>query len=254
MTKRFAVTALLSASFCASLVWADPGAPSFTVDFSQCTEFAGVGPINFAKASALVPSVFSTLPVGATGGIVIRATSCAGVSVNGGHAVPTTISQIGVEIVPPDGTGDINNYTLVYVSNNPELVEQFNKVGVPALLDPDLTYQFTYDSTGKAGYLYVAADAFGLSNYFIAGTETDPTGPYPGGFRANWWYAGKDGNVKQASVFPDIAFGSSSVTFFTDKNSVLGKLIGGNSYSTFTFLPLRGVYSTAHMVVTASHT
>ena len=254
MNKQFAiVAALMSASVASSLAWADPDMPGFTVDFSQCTEFAGVGPIDFARASALVPAAFSTLPVGATAGLVVRATGCAGVSVNGGHAVPTNISQIGVEIVPPDGTGDINNYTLVYLSNNSELVEQFNKAGVPALFDPDLTYQFTYDSTGKAGYLYVEADGPGLPGYFIAGNETDPTAPYPGGFRANWWYAGKEGKVKQASVFPDIAFGTSSVTFFTSKTSVLGKLIGGNSYSAFTFLPLRGVYSSAHMVVSTSH-
>src|SRR5215467_6248357 len=101
------------------------GARGFSVDFSQCTEFVGVGPVNFARASSLVQPAFTTQPVGSTAAIVVRATSCAGVSVNGGPSVPTVISQIGIEIVPPDGTGDINNFTLVYVTNNAELALAF---------------------------------------------------------------------------------------------------------------------------------
>ena len=43
MNKQFAiVAALMSASVASSLAWADPDMPGFTVDFSQCTEFAGV--------------------------------------------------------------------------------------------------------------------------------------------------------------------------------------------------------------------
>ncbi len=245
---------LISAALLAgSFALGESTTTAFTVDFTTCTEFAGVGPVNFAKASALVPSAFSALPVGSTAGIVVRGTSCAGVSVNGGKPVPTAISQIGVEIVPPDGTGDINNYTLVYVSNNLELVLQYNLAGVPAIYDPGLTYQFTYDSTGKSGYLYVQAEGFGLPACFMAGTETDPTGPYPGGFTANWWYSGFAGSVKQAASFPNIGFGTAAVTFFTDNTSLLGKLIGGNSDSDFHFLPVRGVYASAHMAVTVSH-
>lgn len=235
-----------------SAAWADtPTGRGFTADFSQCTEFAGVGPVNFAKASEAVPSVFTTLTIGNTGGIVVRATSCAGVKVNGGPSIPTNISQIGVEIVPPDGTGDINNYTLIYVSNNLELVLAFNLAGVPALFDRSLTYQFTYDSTGKAGTLYVEAEGAGLPAYFLTGTETDPTAP-GSDFKANWWYANSGQVVKQASDFPDIAFGTSSITLYTDKNSALGVLIGGNSDSNYSFLPVRGVYPSAHMIVTAT--
>lgn len=154
------------------LARADEQNRGFSVDFSQCTEAVGVGPVSLSKASVLVPSVFNVLSVpnanaSPTAGIVVRATSCAGVRVDGGPAVPTKISQIGVELVPPDGTGDINNYTLVYVSNNGELVEAFHHAGVPALFDSSLTYQFTYDSTGVGGEIYVEAEGFGLPAYFI---------------------------------------------------------------------------------------
>ena len=221
------------------------------MDFSDCTEYAGVGPVDFGKASALVPPVFTTLLVGSTGGIVVRATNCKDLSVNGGRKAPTSISQIGIEIVPPDGTGDINNFTLLYVSDNAEMVRAFRGSGVPALYDPTLTYQFTYDSTGKAGELYVEVESYGLPAYFLTGTEIDPTAP-GSVFNANWWYANSKEVVKQASNFPAIAFGVPSVSFHTDRNSDLGKLIGGNTDSDFHLFPVRGIYATAHMEVSVS--
>jgi hypothetical protein len=89
-----------------------------------------------AKAASLVPAPFSVLQIVAanvsTAAIVVRATSRASVRVNGGDPVPTNMSQIGVEIVAPDGTGDIKNYTAIYVSNSPDLVAAFNHAGVVA--------------------------------------------------------------------------------------------------------------------------
>jgi hypothetical protein len=241
---------IVAFAFAPSVIRADPGR-GFTVDFSQCTEFAGVGPVDFATATALAPAPFVALAVGTTGAIVVRATSCSGVKVNGGRATPTNISQIGLEIVPPDGTGDINNYTLIYVTNNPELVLAFKLADVPAILDPALTYQFTYDSTNLAGELYVEAEGLNLPAYFLTGTETDPTAA-GSDFKANWWFGSRAGTVKQASDFPDIAFGTANISVHTDKNSALGKLIGGNTDSDFHFLPVRGVYPSATMQVIVS--
>lgn len=223
-----------------------------TINFTNCTEFAGVGPVSYTKASAVVPSQFKALLTGTgTGGIVVRAGSCAGVSVNGGPSIPSTFSQVGVEIVPPDNTGDINNYLLFYISNNWQLVTALNFAGAPALYDPALTYQFTYDSTGKSGALYVQAEALGVPPYTIYGAETDPTAPY-GDFTANWWAVTPRGIVKEAGNYPNISFGTANNTLFTDKNSELGQLIGGNTDSNFSFLPLRGIIPTAQIVVTVS--
>src|SRR5215467_7801965 len=83
----------------------EPDSRGFSVDFSQCTEFAGVGPVDFGRASSLVQPAFTTLQAGSAAAIVVRATSCASARVDGGGGVPTIISQIGIEIVPPDGTG-----------------------------------------------------------------------------------------------------------------------------------------------------
>jgi len=207
--------------------------------------------VDFARASSLVQPAFTTLPVGSTAAIVVRATRCASAQVNGGAGVPTIISQIGIEIVPPDGTGDINNFTLIYVTDNAQLALAFRLVGLPAVFDPSIAYEFTFDSTSKSGELYVEAGGASLPAYFLTGTETDPSG---GGFdfKANWWFQGFAGVIKQASDFPNIAFGPANVSLHTSRESVLGKLIGGNSDADFHFLPVRGVYAAAHMDVTTS--
>jgi hypothetical protein len=230
---------------------AEHGPQGFSVDFSQCTEFAGVGPVDFARASALVQPAFTTLPVGSTAAIVVRSASCAGAQVNGGAGIPTVVSHIGIEIVPPDGTGDINNFTLTYATNNPQLALAFRLAGLPVVFDPTLTYEFTYDATGKSGELYVEAEGLGLPAYFLTGTETDPSGP-GSDFKANWWFQGFGGVIKAATDFPAIAFGSASVSLHTSRESVVGKLIGGNSDADFHFLAVRGISPTAHMEVTVS--
>jgi len=242
-----AVTAAIMATQPAS---AEAGA-GFSVDFSQCTEFAGVGPVDLATASSLVQPAFTTLQVGSTAAIVVRATRCASVQVNGGAGVPTIVSQIGIEIVPPDGTGDINNFTLIYVTDNAQLALAFRLVGLHAMFDPTITYEFTYDSTGKSGELYVEAEGLGLPAYFLTGTETDPSSA-GFDFKANWWYQGFAGVIKQATDFPNIAFGPANVSLHTSRESVLGMLIGGNTDADFHFLPVRGVYAAAHMDVTIS--
>ena len=102
------------------------GAPSFKVQFAGCTEFVGWGPVSLAAAQPLVPAGY--VIAGATNGqaaIVVRATSCEGVSVDKSPAEATELSQIGINLVAPDGTGDINNYTVIYVTNNRELATHF---------------------------------------------------------------------------------------------------------------------------------
>ncbi len=225
----------------------------FSVDFTNCSEFAGEGPVSLAAATPLVPPGFTIAGAqNGTANIVIRATSCASATVDGRNPRPTTLSQIGINIVAPDGTGDINNYTLVYISNNPLLVAHFLVAGLPAQYDPELTYEFSAPSNAN-GKLYVAASAFDSARYFIYGPETAPPPNSATVFLANWWYA-PHGELKmrQQSLFPAISFGTSGVTFYTASTSTLGKLIGGNAFSNFSVLALRGVYPSAHMEVTTS--
>jgi hypothetical protein len=126
---------------------------------------------------------------GATSGqaaIVVRATSCEGVGVDQEPAQPTQLSQIGINLVPPDATGDINNYTVIYVTNNEVLAHSFQVAGLPAVFDPQLTYEYTSDATGTSGELYVTAAGEELPSYFLFGTETDPPPNSAQSFLANW--------------------------------------------------------------------
>jgi hypothetical protein len=226
---------------------------SFTVHFAGCTEFAGWGPVSLAEAQPLVPAGY--VIAGAAMGqasIVVRATNCESVAVGLSAAQPTVISQIGINLVAPDETGNINNYTVIYVTNNLVLAEYFRTVGLPAVFDPELTYEYTPGPMGTSGELYVAASGQGLPPYFLFGTETDPPPNSQQSFLANWWFTGYGGKIKQSTSFPVISFGTAAVTLYTSRNSLLGDLIGGNTDSNFPILSVRGVYPAATMTVTIS--
>jgi len=181
--------------------------------------------------------------------IVVRATSCQGVAVGQSPAQPTELSQIGINLVAPDGTGDINNYTVIYVTNNQALAEHFQTAGLPAVFDPELAYEYTPGPMETSGELYVAASAQGLPAYFLFGTENEPPPNSQQSFLANWWFTGHGGKMKQSTSFPVISFGTAAVTLHTSNTSLLGNLIGGNTASNFSFLSVRGVYPTATMAV-----
>jgi len=223
---------------------------SLTVHFTGCTEFAGWGPVALAEAQLLVPAGY--VIAGAAMGqaaIVVRATSCQGVSIGQSAAQPTEISQIGINLVAPDGTGDINNYTVIYVTNNQAMVELFRAAGLPAVFDPELTYEYTPGPMETSGELYVAASGQGLPAYFLFGAENEPPPNSRQSFLANWWFTGHGSKMKQSTSFPVISFGPGAVTLYTSNTSLLGNLIGGNTASNFSFLSVRGVYPTATMTV-----
>ena len=91
-----------------------------TVVFDDCTEFAGLGSLPAAQIQGLVPAGYSPASFGpGVAGMVARAARCEGISVGGSPAERGTVSQIGVNLVSPDGTGDINNYALLYVTRQP---------------------------------------------------------------------------------------------------------------------------------------
>ena len=86
MMKFAIVSVVLVGFFAGSVARAgEPDSRGFSVDFPQCTEFAGVGPVDFSSASTLVQPAFTTLPAGtgSTAAIVVRATSCASAQVDG---------------------------------------------------------------------------------------------------------------------------------------------------------------------------
>ena len=154
---------------------------------------------------------------------------------------PRSFSQVGINLVAPDGTGDINNYTVIYVTNNQALAEHFQTAGLPAVFDPELTYEYTPGPMETSGELYVAASGQGLPAYFLFGTENEPPPNSQQSFLANWWFTGHGGKMKQSTSFPVISFGTAAVTLYTSNTSPLGSLIGGNSLEFFLPQRPRGV-------------
>src|SRR6218665_3894986 len=87
-------------------------APGFQVQLQNCTEFIGVASLPLAKLQPRVPAGYTLIegPPG-LGSLVVRTSECKNSSVDGGPTENLKIAQIGVLVLPPDGTGDINNYT-----------------------------------------------------------------------------------------------------------------------------------------------
>lgn len=224
----------------------DEGRP-FGVTFTGCAEYVGFGPVSMAKAQALVPRRFTVTDMGGVAGIVVRAATCDAISVDGGPGVRAMVSHVGVNIVSPDGSGDINNYTLVYATNHSGLADKLRRMGLPAVYNPLIVDE---DPASLPGEAYVSVFDERLPAYSITGTVNAPSIPaFP--FLANWWYSGRDGVIKMATDIPLIAFGFAALEFRTSSRSVLGGLIGGNSFSNFPWYNVRGEYATAQMAVTS---
>ena len=223
------------------------------VDLNNCTEFAGVSPINEIQARALVPSKYKLVVNGTKASLVVRVSDCQEVSVNGHPGKPGRVAHIGVELISPDGTAtdpntSINNYTLSYASNIPELVEGLNRFALPAVKAPELDYEFAPPNGPSLLYASVAPLDPNSPAWFLYGTVTNPTIPSP--FLANWWYLSNSGQVKMATTFPKIYFDfTSTVSFYTSSKNIIGTLIGGNSINNFP-VSFRGQYTYAQMIVT----
>src|SRR5689334_1659844 len=74
--------------------------------------------------------------------IVVRTAHCEQTLVNGERSRAGTLSQIGISLVGPDTTADINNYTLWYTTTDPLLAAALLTKGIRAELDPSLRFVF----------------------------------------------------------------------------------------------------------------
>ena len=179
---------LLSASF----ALADDNR-RFPVQFQNCVEYVGTGPISLAQAQPLVPSPF-VIATDNDGNatLVVRAARCTAVRVDGADPIPGIVSHIGVMVVSPDGTGDINNYTVAYATNSDRLARRLTGAGIPTLVDLDLVKE---DSTPS---LYVEVSPDSKAGWSITGTQTN-TAFLTTPFLANWWSKSDKGIAKMAT-------------------------------------------------------
>lgn len=228
-------------------------ARGLNVAFTDCTEFVGVAPIPESKARALVPGQYQLVVDEAGAKLVVRIAHCQGVAVDNLPAHVGTVAHLGIMLYSPDGTGTdpntaINNYTLTYASNVPALVNGLRKQGVSAQWDGNLTYEVRPATAPSEFYAAVTPDAPDAVTWFLHGNVAEPVIASP--FLANWWSYSNKGEVKMATDIEQIYFDfSSTMSFFTARNSFIGDLLGSNSIANFP-LSFRGKFASGQMAVT----
>ncbi|MCX6613798.1 MAG: hypothetical protein NTW74_23500 [Acidobacteria bacterium] len=232
---------ILASAFSAVALLAQP---SSEVQFNNCTEYVGAGWVPLAQAAPFVPNTFQVLKNGPQALLVTRASECQSVVIDNSKPEAVRLSQIGVSVVSPDGTGDINNYTVIYVTNSKRLAQRLERAGLPVKVDEDLAYEV------NAGNLFVDVSPEDGPAYFFNGAVTDPAPNTGFPFLANWWYESNRGRMKMATNIPNIAFGASAVTIYSRKDAPVGKLINGNTFSAFGVYNVRGKFATGRMEVT----
>jgi hypothetical protein len=241
----------LCLSMWVAVVKAEPGDHrGFTAELRNCTELIGFGPVPLATAAALVPSGYALVSiVPGTAGLVVRASSCTQFAVDGSAAKPVFVSQIGIATVPPDGTGNINNYQLLYLTNDDTLADALQSAGVLAQVDREFAYEFTPGANNQPGEVYVAVSPPGLRAYFETGGASDPPPNSGAPVVANGWFNGSKGVVKISTSIPSIAYGAATLALHASKVSLPGSLIGGNTDANFAFFNARGLFSAGHLDV-----
>jgi hypothetical protein len=208
-----AIVAVCATLLPASLTGED--SRGFTASLTTCTEVIAFGPIPLASVAQLVPARFTIVSSGpGTAGLVVRTSQCQTLTLGWETARPVLVAQIGVAIVSPDGTGDINNYSLLYVTNSGELAEALAEAGWPAQIDRTLAYEFTPNASGS-GELYISVSPFD-GPYFLTGNASPPPGP-PAPVAANWWFAGNGGVAKLSTAIPGIAYGPATTVLYTSR-------------------------------------
>lgn len=219
-------------------------APS-AVEFSDCVESIGVGLVSTAQAEVLVPAPFIVVGTGTpVTPLVVRTSDCGGIAVDGGPTKAGSVVQIGVVIVPPDFTGDINSYTLFYYTSDVKLAHRLADTGLPAQHVGHLTYDVT---PGAPGELHVRVPRPGSPALSVDGTVGNPAPA--GSFVANWWVGTDAGAIKMSTTVPAITIGAADLVLTTNPGGALGHLIGGESIG-FPLVQQFNAFAGAHMDVT----
>lgn len=220
------------------------GSADFAVEFTDCVESIGVTLVPTASARAWVPNQFLLAGEGQpVTPLVVRTARCGGIATPAHLPKPGEIVQIGAVIVPPDFTGDINNYTIWYYTSDAQLALQLRQAGVNAQHVPTIDYD--YDTGDNS--LFVRVPPPGTPRLALSGTVTPSTQP-AGSFVANWWQASGGSSVKMSTNVPIINIGGADLLLTTNQHNPLGQLIGGSS-SGFPIIQQFNTFSAAGMQV-----
>lgn len=220
---------------------------NFDVEFSECVESIGVTLVPTASARAYVPEPFILAGEGQpVTPLVVRTARCRGIATDGHGPRSGDVVQIGAVIVPPDFTGDINNYTIWYYTSDLRLALKLRQAGVNAQYVPTIDYDYdAHDNT-----LHVRVPLPGLPRFVLSGT-VNPSSQPAGSFVANWWQDVRGGRVKMSTEVPVIKIGTADLMMTTNANGPLSQLIGASSTG-FPIIQQFNTFGSAQMHLTVA--
>jgi Big-like domain-containing protein len=199
--------------------------PGFTVEFGDCVESIGVTMVSTSRARRYVPNRFILAGEGQpVTPLVVRTARCNNTAMADLKGKTSEIVQIGAMIVPPDFTGDINNYTIWYSTTDEKLTTKLTRVGVNAKLVPTIGYQYQPADNS----FVVRVPVPGEPQFTLTGT-VQPAPNSAGSFTANWWQETKTGVVKMSTNVPIINTGGANLSLKTERTGSLGQIVGGPS-------------------------
>lgn len=205
--------------------------PDFTGTYSDCDEFAGLGFVPLANVQPYVPDDFIVIEAGpGLALLVAQAGSCASIDVGEGAPRPGIFAQLGVAIVPPDGTGDGNFYQLMFASNHQRLAHHMKKAGANARFSPQLSYQLASDPDA----LEIHVPKPPHLGWSMGGPVVfpDPSSPPNPTTVFNYWHqSAKQGNVRQRNTVEGIRLGTGQEVQLTALGAELEAILGGPSLS-----------------------
>ena len=221
-------------------------ASDFAVEFTDCVESIGVTLVSTVSARAYVPQSFVLAGEGQpVTPLVVRTARCRRTGV-GQKAGDVEIGQIGAVVVPPDFTGDINNYTIWYYTSDLRLALQLRQAGVTAQYVPTIDYDYDADDNT----LHVRVPLPGLPRFVLSGSVAPSSQP-AGAFVANWWQNVQGGVAKMTTTVPVINIGTADLAITTSANGPLGQLIGSSSAG-FPIVQQFNTFASAQMQVTVA--
>jgi len=224
----------------------EPSVRTTAVSFNGCSELASITTISPARARSVVPASFTLAGDDRGAPFVVRVADCDAVTVDGGSSEPAAVAQLGISIVSPDGSGDINNYTLWYYTNNRRLAATLHRMGVAAQWTPQLGYDLAENPDHTAGKLTIDLSS-GRPPLTITAPISEPVST-PTLFLANWWAQSDASRTKMSTPIPTLRFGLATATLHTPRASQLGRLIGSETVS-FPLLDTFNRFANASMTV-----
>ncbi|MFN8442812.1 MAG: hypothetical protein U0175_18695 [Caldilineaceae bacterium] len=224
-------------------------AQDFTVELTDGVESVGVGLVSSERAQRLLPAPFKLANNGEpVTPLVVLAARCQGMAVNSGEAIRGAFAQIGLMVLPPDSTGELNMFTLWHFTTHLTLVRSLQNMGLASQHVPEMGYSVTLG--GKAGSTEITLPAPAQPPFSLAGKMSEPSQPVT--FNGNWWAKAGNRLLKMNSVVPAATFSESQLTLTTRANNPLGQLIGGDTLN-FAILQRFNIWETVHTTISLLH-